>query len=91
MEKSQLLVNNFLSTMKNLLKSILLVLFTLAMISQLSQNYRAWLVDLDINAFILQEETIRKEFILVVFEHFDIDFNSSGLEATLSGLSNKAT
>ena len=74
--------------MKNLFISILLVLFTLAMF--LTQNYHTQLVDLDVDKFILQEETTRKEFILVVFNHFKIDFDE-GLEGTLSRLTYNAT
>ena len=78
--------------MKDLLKSIiLLVLVTLAMISQLSQDYHTRLADLDLNTFILQKEIIRKEFIGLVFEIFNIDFKDKGLDAEISTVTNRAT
>ena len=61
------------------------------MISQLSQDYHTRLADLDLNTFILQKEIIRKEFIGLVFEIFNIDFKDKGLDAEISTVTNCAT
>lgn len=72
---------------------ILLLLFSLAMVSR-TQNYHARVVEFDdLNAFILQKEAIRKELIELAFNFFGVDFSNTkkGLDDKISQLTTRTT